>query len=269
MIINKNIRRDQQRRRMLSGPFDNAARKRIPMSDLGITYPVFDDEEDDRVPLWLITFTDIMALMLTFFVLLYSMAVPDENKWSDIAESVEQGVTQVKAQRYSAGQTQQIAIEKIMVDRGLDLNYLTNLLKSQMKETPLLQDALLFRGKGEVIISLPSDIVFDSGSAEVNIETRKALFALGGILHRVQNRIEVAGHSDPNPVGTNVFMNNWDLSLARASNVAALLSKAGYSREIDLRGLSNARYGDLSDKIPTALRESMSRRVDIIIMNGR
>ena len=48
-------------------------------------------EQEDEAPLWLITFTDIMALMLTFFVLLYSMSIPEVKKWEELTSSINKG----------------------------------------------------------------------------------------------------------------------------------------------------------------------------------
>lgn len=227
---------------------------------------LYDEDEDGGVPLWLISFTDIMALMLTFFVLLYSMAVPDAKQWEEMIHAVEEGITVQKTLKAQAGKQQEISIDKIETQRALDLNYLQNILQRQFEQTESLSSALLLKGEGQLIISLPMDVVFDSGSAKVEIEAKRALMALGDLFHRIRNRIEVVGHADPSPVLNGGYDNNWSLSLARSANIAALLRQAGYKRDVVVRGVSSARFADLSDSIPPEMREQMARRVDIVIM---
>ena len=232
-------------------------------------YAMYDDEGGDESfgpPLWLLTFTDIMALMLTFFVLLYSMAVPDENQWEEMIRSVEEGINIQKTLQNFSGQMQDISIEKISSDRALDLNYLQNVLQRQFAEEESLQSALLLSGAGRLIISLPTDVVFAAGDTEVSLEAKRALMALGDLFYRIKNRIEVVGHSDPTPISGGLYQDNWALSLARATSIASLLRQSGYKRDVVVRGVSSGRFDELSEDIPAMMRQKMARRVDIVIM---
>ncbi len=227
-----------------------------------------DEEGAQKAPLWLITFTDVMALMLTFFVLLYAMSTPQIDKWEAISVSLSSKFKDDGVKAYSSGSQDAVSIDKIPTSKALDLNYLrvlvTNLLKSKD-----IKNVLIFQNNNRLIISVPSDLLFKSGQAEVGLNGKKVLFALGGALNRVKNRIEIVGHSDPRPItGTNGgYSSNWELSLARSSAVAAVLKDVGYNRHITVRGVSSARYDELSEDIPVEKRYDLSRRVDIIIMD--
>ena len=231
-------------------------------------YAIYDDEEENYgPPLWLLTFTDIMALMLTFFVLLYSMAVPDKDQWEEMVKSVEQGINLQKTLQHLSGQVQDISIDKISTDRALDLNYLQNVLQKQFAEEESLQSALLLSGDGRLVISLPMDVVFSAGESEVSLEAKRALMALGDLFYRIKNRIEVVGHSDPTPIlGDGLYDDNWALSLGRAASIAAVLRQVGYKRKVVVRGVSSGRFDELSEDIPAPMRQKMARRVDIVIM---
>ena len=231
-------------------------------------YALYDDEEENYgPPLWLLTFTDIMALMLTFFVLLYSMAVPDKDQWEEMVKSVEQGINLQKTLQHFSGQVQDISIDKISTDRALDLNYLQNVLQKQFAEEESLQSALLLSGDGRLVISLPMDVVFSAGESEVSLEAKRALMALGDLFYRIKNRIEVVGHSDPTPIlGDGLYDDNWALSLGRAASIAAVLRQVGYKRKVVVRGVSSGRFDELSEDIPAPMRQKMARRVDIVIM---
>lgn len=220
------------------------------------------------VPLWLITFTDVMALMLTFFVLLYSMSVPVEEKWQNIVVSLSSKFNYTEAKPHNAGSQDVISIDKIDTSRALSLVYLKTLVKSLLKENGI-DNVIVFENDKRLIISLPSELLFASGRAEIKIKGKKILFALGGALARVRNRIEIAGHTDPRPItGTKgPYRTNWELSLARSASVAVMLKDVGYMRDITLRGLSSARFDEMSDSAPEEERYNLSRRVDIVVMN--
>ena len=234
-------------------------------------YPSIVRKQDgapQAVPLWLITFTDVMALMLTFFVLLYSMSVPVEEKWREIADSFSSKFNYEEARPNNAGSQDVISIDRIDKSRALSLKYLKALVKNLLKANDV-KDVVVFENDKRLVISLPSELLFKSGSAQINLKGKKVLFALGGALSRVKNRIEIAGHTDPRPItGTNgPYRTNWELSLARSASVSVMLRDVGYSRDITIRGLSSARFDEMSEDASVEERYGLSRRVDIILMD--
>lgn len=247
--------------------FEGASVDSAMMHVAGMLPATAPDEGDASPPLWLITFTDIMALMLTFFVMLYSMATPDSEQWKETIQSVEQGIAVQKTLKSSAGEMQEVSIDKIDTQRALDLNYLQSILQQEFEAQPHLNNALLMKGEDRIIIALPMDVVFDSGGVDVKVEAKQALMALSHLFYRVRNRIEVVGHADARPVsGQGDYESNWSLSLARASHVAAVLRQTGYKKDIIVRGVSSGRYDLIDDAAPLDLRDKMARRVDIVIM---
>lgn len=229
---------------------------------------VADEEQEDVVPLWLITFTDIMALMLTFFVLLYSMSVPVEEKWEDFTSALNKGISRFESPKWYQGPQDTINIDRMDFSRALDLKYLESLVNGIVEKNERLSNVVVIPQRGRLVLSLPSNLLFESGKAEVTAEGQRALFALGGALSRIRNRIEVIGHADPRPIGQSntEFNSNWELSLARATHVGAVLKNVGYGRTILPRGLSSSRYDQLPEDIEEEERLNLSRRVDIVIM---
>lgn len=230
-------------------------------------------EKNTSVPqgpsLWLITFTDIMALMLTFFVLMYSMSVPEEEKWEEISDSLIKGFSKFYTPQYYEGAQDAISIEKLDLSDALDLNYLATILDKIIQGDERLQDIVLIPQDDRLIISLPQDLLFEAGKDEVGIRGQKALFALGGVMERIRNRIEIVGHSDPRPMSDTGegFNSNWGLSLSRAAQVASILKQVGYERGAIVRGVSSTRYDELPVNMDEEKRLNLSRRVDIIVMS--
>lgn len=225
-------------------------------------------DEEEYVPLWLITFTDIMALMLTFFVLLYSMSVPEVEKWEDLSVSINKGFSKFYSPPQFAGAQDTVSIDKLDLNEALNLNYLRNLIEEKIKSNEILDDVAVISASDRLIISMPVKLLFDAGQDEVKVEGKKALFSLGGLLARIRNRIEIVGHSDPRPITAENpnFASNWELSLSRATQVSNILMQVGYRRDMVVRGMSSARYDELPSTLPEQQRLDLSRRVDLVVM---
>lgn len=228
------------------------------------------DADGSKVPLWLITFTDVMALMLTFFVLLYSMSTPREQEWEKVSKGLTQKSNLFNAANYRAGSQDAISIDKVNSSRALDLGYIKTLMGSLLAQKQI-KGVVLIENEKRLVISLPSDLLFKSGQVEIGEQGKEVLFEVGGVLTRVKNHIEVIGHSDPVPVNSSkgIYKTNWQLSLARAASVAFILEDVGYDRDIVIRGLSSARFDELPKELPQEERYALSRRVDIVIMRGK
>lgn len=224
--------------------------------------------EEQSTALWLITFTDIMALMLTFFVLLYSMSVPEEENWEDITSGLQSQFTRTFSSPQSPATQDMVNIEKIDFSKAQDLSYLTSVLANVINKDERLKNLVLIPQSDHLIISVPEDLLFESGQSDVSTQGRQVLFSLGNAMARIKNRIEIIGHSDPRPIQNTSgrFASNWELSLARAGAVASVLENAGYERFLTVRGLSSARYDNLSEDMDEKERLSLARRVDIIVM---
>ncbi len=224
-------------------------------------------EQEGSSHIWLISFTDVMALMLTFFVLLFSMTEPEKQDWSQVTSALQSEFNRFYGAVEYRGHHDSVSIDKINFDRALNIGYLSALLKTVIGDSKFLEQATLIPQPGQLIISLPRDLLFDPGQADVKEEGSRALYALGGALSKIKNKIEVTGHADPRPVTGGAFDSNWDLSMMRAANVAAILESVGYENEITIRGHSSGRYDDLKGTVDEDKRLDLARRVDIVVMN--
>lgn len=225
-----------------------------------------DDHHDGESRIWIITFTDIMGLMLTFFVMLYAMSYPREEEWNELTNTIQSNFNKYYGQVEERGFQETISIDKVDYSRALDLHYLRALIAGMMAQEKNLGAVALINQRGSLILSLPQDLLFKPGEAVVKEEGARALYSVAAILSRIKNRVEIVGHTDPRPVSGKEFTNNWDLSLARAARVAAVLEDAGYSNPVIIRGQAAGRYDDLPKGLSEDLKLGVSRRVDIVIM---
>lgn len=218
---------------------------------------------------WLLTFTDTMALMLTFFVLLYAMSEPEVEYWTDLATTLSSQFQDIDIDIDEKGPVNAITLESVDYDKALDLDYLTGVLKDTFAKSGNLNQAIISQDADGVIISFPQDLLFEKGNNTLKPELDNVFRDLIALLNQIQNKVAIHGHSDPEPISDNSrFASNWDLSLFRAQRVADKLISLGYDREPAVRGFGAGQYNLLSESLGQDQRQALSRRVDILILES-
>ena len=158
---------------------------------------------------WLCTFNDMMTLLLVFFVLIFSLSTMDI-----------QGIHSAKIQLQSglgifeAGK--KTAIGLVSPLNTYDIG--TDTFNKQIQESIAELDSeagidVTYSDKG-IIIKMEDAILFRSGSSEIFSEGKKILKRLSeNILSKISNNILVEGHTDNDPINTQEFPSNWELSV--------------------------------------------------------
>lgn len=214
--------------------------------------------------IWLITFTDLVGLLLAFFVMIFAMSTIDEERFRELTGAVNLNRAPLPGGIEATIQDERNA-PQASVELGHDLGYLATLLREQLGREPLIAGTMVRQDGAQVILSLPAELLFAPNGAEPTAQGEQALFALVGLLRNLQNRIEVEGHADPKPPAADSYASNWELSLARAATVALRLEAAGYRQPVTARGRAAARYDEIAESLPPAERDALARRVDIIV----
>jgi len=227
-----------------------------------------DDEDDIRMETkqgvaWMITFTDLVSLMLTFFVLMFSMSSIKVDRWNDVIDALSQSLNPSSTKAESAA-TSSFNIATLFRKRAINLDYLAAVLEESVAQDELLKNGILMRLEDRLVIALPGDLMFQPGKAVLEEKARRALFNLGGVLRNIGNRVGINGHTDPDaPVGSG-FASNWELSIARAAAVANSIRRSGYTEDIVAFGYADSGYNDLPD-MPEQSRRALARRVDVVV----
>lgn len=231
---------------------------------------MLDDQDAIATPkrakaAWMITFTDLVSLMLTFFVLLYSMSSLKIDKWEEMIDTLSQTLNPSKVETEAAA-TAEFNIGSLFRKSAENLDYLYGVLERGMAANDVLAGSQMMLLEDRLVITLPSDLLFTPGSAEMPLDTRAALYDLGSQLRNVANQIGVNGHSDPAPPRAETGYNsNWELSMARAIAVANTLMESGYEEVITSYGYADTRYAQLPKSWSDDKRNRLARRVDIVI----
>ncbi len=225
-----------------------------------------DDDEPKKkkkggAAAWMLTFADLVSLMLTFFVLLFSMSSVKQSQWEQLVQTLSRRLDPTRVESFTA-QSAQYNIGAVFEDRVVDLSYLAAVLENKMEEDPLLSRSRLIRAEDWILISLPGDLVFPAGSAVASDRVRQALFVLGGVLSTMRNGVVIEGHA-----GVGDGANAWPLSLTRANVVANGLRDAGYGHPVTTLGLGDNESVRIPDEaLPEDMRNASERRVDVLIL---
>jgi chemotaxis protein MotB len=216
---------------------------------------------------WIVTFTDLVSLMLTFFVMLFSMSNVKVDKWETLTDTLSRSLSPVDRSAPITA-TAKLNIATVLRKPAINLDYLFSVLQETVAGDQLLSQSQILRLDDRLIIAFPSDLLFERGRAQLSPRAQDAIFNLGGVLRNVGNRIGVNGHTDPMPIDGGAYASNWELSLARAAAVADALKRSGYTEDLTAYGFADSRFIQLPD-LPVKERYALGRRVDVVIMPNR
>lgn len=169
-------------------------------------------KSEDSDSIWLISYADMMTLLMGFFALLLSMSKVDSDKAERIIE---------ESTKYFGGEYQ-------VPHEGLK-NELQKVIDAQ-KLGHLVRIEAVARG---VIMTFRGALFFDSGSVAVRPEAQDLLGRLAPIIQGNAKgyHITIEGHTDNVPISGGLIESNWELSGLRASTVARMFEQRGFVRE--------------------------------------
>lgn len=214
---------------------------------------------------WLVTFTDLAALLVAFFVLLFSMAEVDSEKWQGTTSAFDRqfrmsDTTVTPRPVETSNITQRIEVP------ALDLGYLARVIDEQVKANPALHDVRLAANSDRLVLDFPGALVFADGRIGVSQSGLQVLFVLGGLFAGIDNEIIVVGDAPTLPSGSGPASIGWQTSLERGARVARALRSTGYSRPIVVQGRIGSRLGD-PERNQAEADASGQQRIEIIVLN--
>jgi len=204
--------------------------------------------QEDTEGVWLISYADLMTLLMGFFALMTAMADFNEEKFAEVGEEIAE---------FTGGQIdkpfQQVGegIEKIIAEQGLE------------------DQVEVIVNKTNIQIHFTGQLLFSSGSFSVKDEAQGLMGQISKILYDEvpDKKVLIEGHTDSVPISRGIIASNWELSSLRANAVARLFEQRGYLKsQILTIGLGETRPMLKKDGKPVT-DDSKNRRVVIKIMN--
>lgn len=217
---------------------------------------------NEGTPQWMLTIADLFSLILTFFVLLYSMSSMQSARWDVISDSLQEsaGKTTETSTTYTPTR-KMLTVEQITVGHARNLDYLWSVMNGRFKELASLEGVTVIRDRDSITISLSSGDLFRDGGTASNPKSAAALDSITQFLNTIENAVVVEGYSRrPNMAGTG-YPSNWELSLARAGVVAERLRAAGYRNGIEVYGKGETikkAVNQTGDHVDIVVRENLA-----------
>ena len=236
-------------------------------------------EEHENHERWVISYADLMTLLLALFVVMYASSRVDTNKLVQASESLrwalhfkgEGGITKVAIFKgpptangcvTSMGLSPASSAQKKLIEetrKQLDKALRPFVIKNE--KTPSITVEVI---DGKVHLRLAAHRFFDPASAALRPETLPVLDAIAAEVGPTSNRIRVEAHTDDGAINSTRYRNNWDLSSARAATVVSFLEEA---HDIDPRRLSAAGMGSSHPLRPNDSTENreLNRRIELVL----
>lgn len=229
---------------------------------------------------YLVTYSDLITLLLAFFIILYAMSSPDEAKMEALADQLtvafhpkvdsvmpplesnknigerkhrEAATEQERKTMSSTAEQNSLREVKEKIDNEAKKNGLESKVKTKLSDEGLK-------------IILTDEILFSTGSAVLNNPDSKHLIgSIGFILSSIENPVSIEGHTDNVPINNGIFPSNWELSAARS--LAVLREMSSFTPSLDPTRFSATGYGEfkpISDN-DTEIGKNINRRVEILV----
>ena len=214
---------------------------------------------------WLLTYADMITLMLALFIILFAMSTISRVKVQEFARSLSAGFNNPWSvnQPPSGGANGEQSFES-----SSSIPAIQKELEKYVKENRLEQQVRVHAEARGLVVSLLSDkSYYDSGSAQMRPQTLRILDQIAPYLKRNGNQIAVEGFTDNVPISTAQYPTNWELSAARAVGIARYLVEHD---GIPGSRVSAAGYGEYRPRNHnnTSAERQANRRVDIVLLSG-
>jgi len=220
-------------------------------------------KEKSGGPSYMVLYTNLMTLLMTFFIVLVSMGIVEKEK-------VKAGMGAFRKSLLSGGlgmlwENTPISFDYLMEQEKIKIKKeISTSLKKNLEGIAEEEISIITTEEG-VFIRFPGKVLFELGEADLKPKAKKILEKIAPLLKDYSRsyNIRIEGHTDNLPIHNKKFSSNWELSAARAISVVKYFQEKGLSSE----RLSAAGYGEYRPLVPndTADNRALNRRVEILI----
>jgi chemotaxis protein MotB len=225
--------------------------------------------QSSEVPRWLLSYADMITLLLAFFVALVSYANTDLEAFKDLLASMRDAFGADKTgdgylQKRDSNKADPIEVRNTLkvplTSREQDA---LKIVKQFVLQKRLNREVEVITADDGITVRLKDRLVFDVGSDRINQSILPVLDRLAALAHAFPEGLSIEGHTDNTPIHTDRFPSNWELSVARA---AAVLRYVQRDHPLPSK---NIRVVGLADNMPLAPNtndenRARNRRVEFV-----
>lgn len=230
-----------------------------------------DHENHER---WLVSYADFITLLFAFFVVMYSISSVNIGKYRTVSESIKAALNPLSnhsgenriinvGEAKSIQQGRNPSDAKLAVFRRIR-QQIQVISDKQMKDLVALV-TIIQKINGDIVITIPDRLLFNSGEATVRAEALPFLEGLSMAIVELNRHTRVEGHTDNVPIRTAQFPSNWELSAARAVMVVRVLSELYAVPTEHLAAVGHADTRPVTANLDPEQR-TKNRRVEVVIL---
>jgi chemotaxis protein MotB len=236
---------------------------------------------------WLVSYADMITLLMVLFVVLFAMGQTDKAKLDALRSSLQRAFSvevlrgaEPTSLKGSSGAsiippvvplsiTQEVMAVTGQTTPDPKMSQALQEVREALTHVPVPSDTSgsvdVGASREGIVISLTGNLLFDSGKSDLKPRGMTLMDTLAERLRTMPNDIRVEGHTDNIAIATPLYPSNWELSSARATTVARYLAEQG---DIAPNRLSAAGYGEFHPIAPNDTREgrARNRRVDLVVL---
>lgn len=220
-----------------------------------------------KVDGWVMTYADMMSLLLTFFILIVSFSSLQQSKFKQAAQSLQEAFGILEHQDSMIEFRNPVYPELREDSTDSDVFYEMQEIEQVILENGLDQEIQVELQEEGVLFRIQAPFLFGSGLADLREEPRKILDELSILFRKFPYLVRIEGHTDSLPINSVRYPSNWELSAARAVTVARYFQGLGLPPE-RIAATGYGEYQPIADN-GTAKGRDKNRRVEIFLQLDR
>lgn len=228
-------------------------------------------EEHENHERWLVSYADFITLLFAFFVVMYSVSSVNEGKYRTVSDSIRAALHPIATPPASAlaftlgHQRPTLMSQNLPGQKEVAIRKMRELVKNMKQNSEFDFMQLQEKLNGDIVITIPDQVLFNSGEAAVRPEALPFLQGLSQAMIELNRHVRVEGHTDNVPIRTALFPSNWELSATRAVIVVRVLSELYSVPAEHLAALGYADSRPLVENL-TLEQRAKNRRVEVVIL---
>lgn len=228
-------------------------------------------EEHENHERWLVSYADFITLLFAFFVVMYSISSVNVGKYRTVSESIKAALHPIVSPPSSPSAFNLNANKPALTapntpgSREVAMRRLRNLVQVVNGSPQMSRVRIVEKVNGDIVITIPDQVLFNSGEAVVHPEALRFLEGLGAAIVELDRHTRVEGHTDNVPIRTAQFPSNWELSAARAVMVVRVLSELYGVPADHLAAVGHADTRPVAANLDAEQR-AKNRRVEVVIL---
>lgn len=225
-----------------------------------------DEAHGDNQERWLLTYADMITLLLVLFIVLFALSKINQAKYKQFEESVSDDKVVGDSVVHGTSSTPSHGPRPLSATKNGDqLSGIEKALSQALAQRGMLGDVTLAINSTGLVEGLVADSAFfQVDSAQLSPLGQQIIDTSGRVLARYANDVNIAGYTDDQPISGGPFANNWELSAARATSVVERLTQVDAVAPQRVVALAYGQYHPVvANTSPSALAQN--RRVNIVV----